>query len=238
MAKDSKGRPVAKHTVIVSGGSGGLGVAVVRKLIDTGWHVVVPWIAEAELERLPQSELITLCRADLFVEEQVRAVIVAAQRNSEAPLKAVVNLVGGFAMGDLIADTSIDDFDRMMQLNLRPLYLLTQAALPSLIEAGGGSIVGVSARSAFTPFAGAAGYITAKAAVWAFVNALSVEYRDSGVRANVIVPSVIDTPGNRASQPEASRHGWVSPERVAETIEFLVSDAASSVNGARVPVSG
>lgn len=229
---------MTERTVIVSGGSGGLGVAVVGKLIDDGWHVVVPWIAEAEIGRLPESDSLTLCRADLFHEEQVRDVVATANQNPDAPLKAVVNLVGGFAMGDLLAESPIHEFERMMQLNLRPLYLLAQAALPSLIDSGSGSIVGVSARAAFTPFAGATGYITAKAAVWAFLNALSVEYRDLGIRANVIVPSVIDTPGNRASQPDASRHGWVSPERIAETILFLVSDASSSVNGARVPVSG
>ncbi|WP_458682525.1 SDR family NAD(P)-dependent oxidoreductase [Prescottella equi] len=229
---------MAERTVIVSGGSGGLGVAVVAKLVSDGWHVVVPWIAEEELERLPKSDSLTLCRADLFDEEQVRDLVAIAVCNPEAPLRAVVNLVGGFATGKSVAETPIEEFDRMMQLNLRPLYLLTQAALPSLIEAGGGSIVGVSSRAASAPFAGAAGYITSKAAVWALVNALSVEYKDAGVRANVVVPSVIDTPSNRASQPDSSRQGWVSPEQIADTIAFLVSDAASAVNGAQVPVSG
>ena len=224
--------------MIVSGGSGGLGAAVVTELLDDGWRVVVPWIMESELGRLPESDSLTLCRADLLEEEQVRAVVDTASRLPGAPLKAVVNLVGGFAMGELVADTPIDEFDRMLQLNLRPLYLLAQAALPTLAEAGGGSIVGGAARAAPVPFAGAAGYITAKAAVAAFVDVLAVEYRDAGIRANVIVPSVIDTPGNRAAQPESTRQGWVSPERIAETIAFLVSDEGSAVSGARIPVSG
>ncbi|MGW0043310.1 SDR family oxidoreductase [Rhodococcus sp. NPDC003348] len=226
------------RTVIVSGGTGGLGVAVVIALLEQGWHVVVPWVVESQVGRLPESEALTLLRADLFDEAQVRGVVDAASGIDGAPLRAVVNLVGGFAMGGLVADTPIDEFDRMIRLNLRALYLLTQAAVPRLAAAGGGSIVGVSARAATAPFAGAAGYITAKAAVAAFLETIAVEYRDVGIRANAIVPSVIDTPANRAAQPESTRQGWVSGERIAETVAFLVSDASSAVSGARVPVSG
>ena len=114
----------------------------------------------------------------------------------------------------------------------------TAAAIPKLIEAGGGSIVGVSAKAAFAPFSGAAGYITSKAAVWAFISALAAEYKDDAIRANAILPSVIDTPGNRESQPDSARKGWVSPETIAETVAFLVSDASAAVTGAQVPVPG
>ncbi len=102
--------------------------------------------------------------------------------------------------------TPVDEFERLLRLNLRPLYLLSAAAIPKLIEAGGGSIVGVSAKAAFAPFSGAAGYITSKAAVWAFISALATEYKDDAIRANAILPSVIDTPpGNRESQPDSAR---------------------------------
>ncbi|MBM7277954.1 SDR family NAD(P)-dependent oxidoreductase [Gordonia rubripertincta] len=226
------------QTVIVSGGTGGLGSAVTRKLLDDGWRVVVPWVVEAELSRLPDSDRLVTLQADLFDESSVAEVVAAAASDPSAPVKAVVNLVGGFAMGERVDATPVDEFERLLRLNLRPLYLLSAAAIPKLIEAGGGSVVGVSAKAAFAPFSGAAGYITSKAAVWAFISALAAEYKDDAIRANAILPSVIDTPGNRESQPNSSRKGWVSPETIAETVAFLVSDASAAVTGAQVPVPG
>ncbi|MEO9326686.1 SDR family NAD(P)-dependent oxidoreductase [Gordonia aurantiaca] len=226
------------QTVIVSGGTGGLGSAVTRKLLDDGRRVVVPWVVAAELSRLPESDRLVTIEADLFDESSVAEVVATAASDPSAPVTAVVNLVGGFAMGERVHATPIGEFERLLRLNLRPLYLLSAAAIPKLIEAGGGSVVGVSAKAAFTPFSGAAGYITSKAAVWAFISALAAEYKDDGIRANAILPSVIDTPGNRESLPDSSRKGWVSPESIAETVAFLVSDASAAVTGAQVPVPG
>ncbi len=226
------------QTVIVSGGTGGLGSAVTRTLLDDGWRVVVPGRTEAGLSRLPESDRLVGVHADLFDEASVAEVVAIASSDASAPVTAVVNLVGGFAMGERVDATPVDEFERLLRLNLRPLYLLSAAAVPKVIEAGGGSIVGVSAKAAFAPFSGAAGYITSKAAVWAFISALAAEYKSDGIRANAILPSVIDTPGNRASQPDSSRAGWVSPESIAQTISFLVSDASSAITGAQVPVPG
>lgn len=226
------------QTVIVSGGTGGLGSAVTRTLLDDGWRVVVPGRTEAGLSRLPESDRLVGVHADLFDEASVAEVVAIASSDASAPVTAVVNLVGGFAMGERVDATPVDEFERLLRLNLRPLYLLSAAAIPRIIEAGGGSIVGVSAKAAFAPFSGAAGYVTSKAAVWAFISALAAEYKSDGIRANAILPSVIDTPGNRASQPDSSRAGWVSPESIAQTISFLVSDASSAITGAQVPVPG
>ena len=104
----------------------------------------------------------------------------------------------------------------MIDLNLTPAFLLAREAMPRLVERGGGAFVGVSARAALRPFAGAAGYIAGKAALLAFVQALDAEYKSKGVRANAILPSVIDTPANRAAQPDADYSKWVEPERDRE----------------------
>ena len=96
----------------------------------------------------------------------------------------------------------------------------------------------VSARAAVQPFAGAAGYITSKAAVLAFAQAVAVEYRDQGVRCNAIMPSVIDTPANRAAQPGADPSRWVAPAEIARVVRFLCSDDSAPVSGAAVPVYG
>ena len=96
----------------------------------------------------------------------------------------------------------------------------------------------IGTRAAVHPFAGASGYIASKAAVIAFAQAVAVEYRDAGVRCNVVLPSVIDTPGNRAAQPDADFTRWVPPERIAATIRFLASDESAATSGAAVPVYG
>ncbi len=156
----------------------------------------------------------------------------------DAPLRAVINLVGGFATGGRVHETPVDDFERLVRLNLRPAYLTIQAALPELIAGGGGSVVCVSSRAAVRPFSGAAGYVTGKAAVMALADALAVEYKQDGVRVNTILPSVIDTPANRAAQPGADYSSWVAPARIARVIRFLVEDDSDAVSGAHIPVYG
>jgi NAD(P)-dependent dehydrogenase (short-subunit alcohol dehydrogenase family) len=226
------------RTALITGGTGGLGTAVVERFLADGWRVVVPWIAEKELERLPARDGLELVRADLFEPTSVASAVEAAAGEANAPLGAMVNLVGGFSAPGRVHETPIEEFETQFRLNLRPAYLCAQACLPHLIDAGGGAIVCVSTRAAVRPFSGAAGYISSKRAVIAFVEALAVEYRDDGVRANAVLPSVIDTPGNRASQPDADTTKWVRPERIAGVIAFLCSDDAEPTSGAAVPVYG
>jgi len=226
------------ETAIVTGGTGGLGTAVVEAFLDEGRRVVVPWVDERELERLAPRDGLELVRADLFDADAVGGVLQPATADAAAPLRAVVNLVGGFSEGGRVHETPVEEFERQFRLNLRPAYLVTAAALPHLIAAGGGAIVCVGTRAALRPFSGAAGYIASKRAVLAFVEALAVEYRDDGVRANAILPSVIDTPANRAANPDADFERWVTPARIAQVVRFLCSDAASATSGASIPVYG
>jgi NAD(P)-dependent dehydrogenase (short-subunit alcohol dehydrogenase family) len=188
-------------TALVTGGTGGLGSAVVSRLLQDGWCVVVPWVAQHELERMPEHDRLALVQADLFDAEAVASALEIASGASDAPLRGLVNLVGGFAAGGRIHETPLSEFDEQFRLNLRPTYLATQASLPHMVAEGGGSIVCVGTRAALRPFSGAAGYVASKAAVIAFAKAVAVEYADDGVRCNVILPSVIDTPANRASMP-------------------------------------
>ena len=227
-----------KCTVIVTGGTGGLGAAVVSRLLDSDWRVVVPWVAERELERVPRRDGLELVRADLSEPTAVAEVVATAAGGDRPPLRGLVNLVGGFAIGGRVHETPIDEFETQFRLNLRPSYLMTQAALPPMLEAGGGSIVCVGTRAALQPFKGAAGYITSKAAVIAFAQAVAVEYRDDGIRCNAILPSVIDTPANRASTPDADHDRWVKPEAIAGVIAFLLSNDSEPTSGAAIPVYG
>jgi NAD(P)-dependent dehydrogenase (short-subunit alcohol dehydrogenase family) len=222
------------RSVVVTGGTGGLGVAVTRAFLDEGRRVVVPWVAERELERVQEHERLSLVQADLMDPAQAEAVVAAAGDE----LGALVNLVGGFAAGGRVHETPFDEFDEQLRLNLRPTYLMSAAALPRLLAAGGGSIVCVSSRAGVRPFPGAAGYITAKAAVLAFVDALHAEYRNDGVRANAILPSTIDTPANRRSMPDADFDTWVKPDEIARVVRFLCSDDAAVTSGGHIPVYG
>jgi NAD(P)-dependent dehydrogenase (short-subunit alcohol dehydrogenase family) len=225
-------------TAIVTGGTGGLGTAVVEAFLAEGRRVVVPWLDERERDRLAPREGLELVQADLFEPGAVDDVVALAAGRPDAPLRAVVNLVGGFSQGGRVHETPVDEFERQFRLNLRPTYLVTAASVPHLMAAGGGAIVCVGTRAALRPFAGAAGYIASKRAVLAFVESLAVEYRDDGIRANAILPSVIDTPGNRASSPDADFGKWVKPAEIAEVIRFLCSDASAPTSGASIPVYG
>jgi NAD(P)-dependent dehydrogenase (short-subunit alcohol dehydrogenase family) len=221
--------------VLVAGGTGALGAGVLEELVADGYDVTATWVEERERSRVEESfgDRVKLVQADLFDADAAAAAVAAVD-----DLGAVVNLVGGFSMGSKVHETEPEQFDSMLRLNLTPGFLLAHAAMPRLVEAGGGSYVGVSSRAALRPFAGAAGYIVGKAAVIAFVQALAADYRDAGVRANCVVPSTIDTPANRRDMPDADHSKWVPPAEIGRVIRFLVSDDSKPTSGAAVPVYG
>lgn len=226
-----------KPAVLVAGGTGALGAGVLDVLLEAGYPVTTTWVVDDERARIEKDfegrSGLTLVKADLMDPEAVDEAVGGVDK-----LGAIVNLVGGFSMPGKVHESDIEDFDKQLRLNLRPGFLLARAGMPRLISNGGGAYVGVSARPALKPFAGAAGYITAKAGVLAFIRALDAEYRQDGVRCNAILPSVIDTPANRSAQPDADYSKWVPPQQIAHVVRFLVSDESAPTSGAAIPVYG
>jgi NAD(P)-dependent dehydrogenase (short-subunit alcohol dehydrogenase family) len=215
-------------TALITGGTGGLGVSVVEAFLADGWRVVVPDILPGPHDRLPDAA--ETIQADLTDPDDVARVVRLASGDDDQPLRALANLVGGFRADQPVADTPLAEFEALFTLNLRPTYLVTQCALPRLVAAGGGGIVCVSAQTALQPWAGGAGYAASKAAVLAFARVVAKEHAHQGVRCNVIAPTMIDTPANRAANPDAIDK-LVPPERIAKTIRFLCSDESAAVNG-------
>ena len=224
---------MTQMTVLITGAAGGLGGAVTEAFLADGWRVVAA-VRPGTADRLPPGA--EPAEADLADPAAVTGVARQAPADPAAPLRALVNLVGGFTAGGRVHETPIAEFEQIIALNLRPTYLVTAAALPHLIAAGGGSVVCVSSRAARQPFSGAAGYVTAKAAVLAFAGAVAVEYAADGVRCNTVLPGVIDTPANRAAMPEADTSTWVDPAKIARVIRFLASPDSGVVTGAAIPV--
>jgi NAD(P)-dependent dehydrogenase (short-subunit alcohol dehydrogenase family) len=223
---------MALGSALVTGAAGALGGAVCRRLRADGWRVVAVVRGSEEVDGA------VTVRADVTDPPAVADAVNIAAGDAATPLRAVVNLVGGYASGGRVHETPVEAFEAMIRLNLRPAYVVTAAALPYLVASGGGSVVCVGSRASARPFAGAAGYIAAKTALLGLVDALAVEYRDDGVRVNAVLPSVIDTEANRVAQPSADVSRWVTPERLAEVIAFLCSDASADTSGAHVPVYG
>ena len=222
------------RTALITGGAGGLGGAVIEAFLADGWRVVAPVRGDEGAGR-PGLEHV---RADLLDAGQVDAAVEVAAAGEGAPLRAVVNLVGGFFDGPRVHELSLEDFERQLALNLRPTFLVTRAALPHLIAAGGGAIVCMGSRAALRPYRGAAAYTTAKAAVIAFSRAVAADYRADGVRCNAVLPSIIDTHANRSAMPDADVEKWVAPEEIARVIRFLCSEECGATSGAEIPVYG
>lgn len=223
-------------TVIVTGATGALGRVVVEDFHAAGLRVVALGRA-ASLDRLAPELRALALPADLLNEADVgRAIDEAAVRAGR--LDAVVCLAGGYFGDTPVVDTAAARLEEQLSLNLMTTYNPVHAALPHLIEAGGGAIVGVSSRPAIQPVPGSVAYAIAKLGVVKLMEQVATEYRRQGIRANTIVPATIDTPENRAALPDARADRWVRPEQIAAVLRFLISDDAEVISGATIPVYG
>lgn len=221
--------------ILIAGASGGLGESVTRAFLDAGCSVA--GVARAwKRELVPPGDFLPV-EADLTSAagcgSAVRSVL-----DRRGRLDAAVNLMGGFAAGGPLQSSSEETWDRMMTLNAKGAFLFFRAALPPMLEAGHGRLIAIGARAGVQPPAGLSAYAASKAALHALVLGLAAELRKTGVTANAVLPSTIDTPGNRAAMPDADYSKWVPAASLASLLLYLVSPAAAHINGALIPVYG
>ncbi len=215
--------------VVVTGAAGALGGAVCAHLAEAGWPVVA---IDRSDHPLPTCALAGH-RADLTLEAEAARVF--AEIGQGAPeLAGLVNIAGGFAW-ERIADGLVDTWDRLYRLNVKTALNACRAALPLLAD--GASIVNIGAAAAAKADAGMGAYAAWKAGVARLTEALAAELKPR-IRVNAVLPSIIDTPANRADMPDADVSKWVTPAELAAVIAFLLSPAASGVSGASIPVVG
>ena len=236
---EAGGGPVA----FISGGAGNLGRAVTRAFLEAGWRVSVALHhtdAKNALDALKAAHpgRISTCLLDLTNERGADSAITQTVQWG-GRLDAVAHVMGGWVGGAKVADTALGVWEAMMTLNLTSAFLLTRAAIPRMIEGGGGgSLVYVSSRTAREQRAGSAAYGVSKAGLLVLAEAVAEEYGEQGIRANAVLPGTMDTPANRRAMPNADASRWTPPEEVARVILFLASPESASVNGASVPVYG
>jgi NAD(P)-dependent dehydrogenase (short-subunit alcohol dehydrogenase family) len=227
------------RVAIVSGGTGALGQSVSSRLIAAGATVCIPYAVPAEAEALKArlgaaaSGRLHCAPADV-ADEKAFGGFVRNVLDAHARVDILVNGVGGFAGGDL-ASTSLEEWNRMMTLNLTTAVIGCRGVLPAMTAAGFGRIVNISSRAAVPPMGGFIAYTVAKAGVITLTQALAKEV-GRGITVNAVLPSTMDTPANRQAMPDADHTKWVSPDAVAEVIAYLASDNAGMVSSATIPV--
>ncbi|MGE5413322.1 MAG: SDR family NAD(P)-dependent oxidoreductase [Syntrophomonadaceae bacterium] len=224
----------------MAGGTGGLGRAVALAFLEAGAAVSVTYRNAEEYAALEAAagsrrERLSGHAADVTDEAEVRPVVEGLVRE-HGRLDILVNCVGGFAGGAKLWETEQRVFDRMLDLNFRSGLVLCRAVVPAMLAAGGGAIVNVASRAAVDHGAGLAAYAASKAAAVALIDSLAADLAGTNVRANSVLPSIIDTEANRRAMPKADFAKWPKPEEIARVVLFLCGDGARLVHGAAIPV--
>jgi len=216
-----------------------LGQAVAESMLREGARVASSYFSEGELKNLPGDlrASLLLVRADVTKEPEVVSLFAEVRKHLGQP-EILVNLVGGFLPGEKIAEVELEGWDRMMNLNLRSTFLCSREFLRGRKGADYGRIISIAAMPALKPVAGKGPYAVAKGGVVTLTQVLGEELKGSGVTANAIAPSILDTKANREAMPGENPAAWVVPGDLAETVLHLCSERSGSINGTIIPMFG
>jgi NAD(P)-dependent dehydrogenase (short-subunit alcohol dehydrogenase family) len=227
------------RSVMLTGAAGNLGRAVAEAFASRGARLALLDLRRDALERAfgAEGERRMFAPANLLEQGEVdaaaRAIVARFGR-----IDALVNIAGGFRMGEAVHETSDKTWNFLFDLNARSMLHAVRAVVPHMLAAGGGKVVNIGAYAAQKGAAHMGAYIAAKGAVIRLTESMAAELREKNVNVNCVLPTIIDTPENRAAMPDADPARWVAPADLASAIVFLASDAARAIHGAALPVTG
>lgn len=227
------------RTVMITGAAGNLGRAVAATFAHEAANLVLVDLTRDGLERAfgAEAQAIQFAPTNLLDAAQVLASVDGALGRF-GRIDVLCNLAGGFRRGEPVHQTTDSTWDFLLDINARTLLHTARAVVPAMLGRGGGRIVNVAAFAARQGQAQMAAYCVAKDAVIRLTEAMSAELREQNINVNCVLPTIIDTPENRAAMPDADPTRWVAPQDLARVIHFLASDGARAVHGAALPVSG
>lgn len=221
--------------VLITGAKGGLGTSVTQAFLEAG-ATVIGVSRSIESSDFPHPGFVAI-PSELSSSQAARNLadtVIAGHRR----IDVLVHLVGGYAGGKSVPETDDAVLERMLDMNVKSAFYIAGAVVPHMRSAGSGRILAIGSRAALEPAALAAAYSASKAALVSLIRTLAVENKDRCISANVILPGTMDTPANRAADPNADFSKWVQPSQVAAMLLHLASDAAAQVSGAVIPVYG
>jgi NAD(P)-dependent dehydrogenase (short-subunit alcohol dehydrogenase family) len=227
------------QAVLITGAAGNLGRAVAAAFAEVGANLVLIDLKDDALKSVATKGAsgVLAQRADLADPASIAAAVDAAIKRF-GRIDALCNLAGGFQMGEKVHEIPADKWDFMMELNAGSVLRMSNAVVPHMLKAGGGRIVNIGANSALSGKAEMGAYIASKSAVIRLTETMAAELRGHNINVNCVLPSIIDTPQNRAAMPKADPKKWVAPEALADVLLFLCSPAARAIHGAAIPVVG
>ncbi len=226
---------------IITGGTGGLGKAVVSVFLSEGARVFSTYIVKDELEKCMDikeeyAEKLVYGKADVTKAKDMSKVVDRAIKNF-GRIDFLINIVGGFAMAKIV-DTDEVMWDRMMNMNLKSVFICSKAVLPQMVKQKYGRIVNIGARPALKGSSKMSAYGASKSGVLNLTQSMADELAEYNINVNAIIPGTINTPTNRKDMPKADQAKWVKPKEIAEVITFLCSKKGDPISGAAVPVYG
>lgn len=226
-------------TIMITGAAGNLGRAVANAFHQQGANLV---LLDRQMEGLQRAfgkedERRAFFAVDLLDQGQVKDAVESSIHRF-GRIDVLCNVAGGFRMGPPVHETPDQDWNFLFDLNTRSLLHAVRAVVPGMLAARGGKIVSIAANSAQKGVANMGAYCASKDVVIRMTEAMAAELRDSNINVNCVLPSIIDTPENRAAMPDADFSRWVAPEALADAIVFLASDGARAIHGAALPVVG
>jgi len=226
---------------IITGGTGGLGKAVVSTFLNEGAGVFSTYVFKDELAEClglkeEYGERLVYGKADVTKAKDMSKVV-SRVIEKFGRIDFLINIVGGFAMAKIV-DTDERTWNRMMNMNLKSVFICSKSVLPQMIKQKYGRIMNIAARPSLKGYATVGAYGASKAGVLNITQSMADELAEYNINVNAIIPGTINTPTNRKDMPDADHAKWVKPEEIAEVISFLCSEAGDPISGAAVPVYG